>query len=129
MTTSRNARQICWVFGFLVVFFIVLVALRINGSSSSFWYADLHGLSEAKGVILGSPKPTRSDEWMVWTPAILSQLKHQPPMPVENLSLGYGKAPLLMNVPVRHYTALFRPQLWGFFFLDIEHGFSWYLER
>ncbi len=126
MITSRNARQICGVFGFLLVLFIVLVSLRINGSSASFWYADLHELGEAKGVILGSPKPTRSDEWMVWTPAILSQLKHQPPMPVENLSLGYGKAPLLMNVPVRHYTALFRPQLWGFFFLDIEHGFSWY---
>lgn len=110
----------------LLALFILLVALRINGSSSSFWYYDLHELNEARGVILGSPKPTRSDEWMVWTPAILAQLKHQPPMPVENPSLGAGKAPLLMSVPVRHYTMLFRSQLWGFFFLDVEHGFSWY---
>jgi hypothetical protein len=114
------------VFGLAVLVFVTLVALRINGSSSSFWYYDLHELNEAKGVIMGSPKPTRSDEWMVWTPAILSQLNHRPPMPVENPSLGAEKAPLLMSVPVCHYTMLFRPQLWGFFFLDIEHGFSWY---
>jgi hypothetical protein len=116
----------CGVFGVLLALLIVLVALRINGSSSSFWYYDLHELNEVKGVILGSPKPTRSDEWLIWTPAILSQLNHRPPMPVENPSLGAEKAPLFMSIPVRHYTMLFRPQLWGFFFLDIEHGFSWY---
>ncbi len=112
--------------GVAVVIFLTLVAFRINGSSSSFWYYDLHELKEAKGVIFGSPKPKRSDEWMIWTPAILAQLKHRPPMPVENPSLGAGKAPLLMSLPARHYTMLFRPQLWGFFFLDVERGFSWY---
>ncbi len=126
MIASRSVREICGVFSVLLALFVVLVALRINGSSSSFWYYDLHELNEAKGVIMGSPKPTRSDEWMIWTPAILAQLNHRPPMPVENPSLGAEKAPLLMSVPVRHYTMFFRPQLWGFFFLDIEHGFAWY---
>jgi hypothetical protein len=106
--------------------FCLLVTCRINGSSSSFWYYDLHALAEAKGLIAGSPKPTRSDEWMVWTPAFLSQLRHEPPMPVTNPSLGAGTAPLLMSVPVRHYSMFFRPQLWGFFFLSIERGFAWY---
>ena len=126
MTLDRNTRLLGGLFAVLLALFVLLVAFRINGSSSSFWYFDLHALKEAKGVIVGSPKPTRSDEWMVWTPAILAQLNHQPPMPVENQSLGAGKAPLLMSLPVRHYIMIFRPQLWGFFFLDTEHGFSWY---
>ncbi len=112
--------------GGVLVLFVALVALRINGSSSTFWYYDLHDLKNAQGALLGSPKPTRSDEWMVWTPAILAQLHHHPSMPVENPSLGAGTSPLLMSLPVRHYTMLSRPQLWGFFFLDTERGFSWY---
>ena len=47
-------------------------------------------------------------------------------MPVENPSLGAGMSPLLMSLPVKHYTMLFRPQLWGFFFFDIERGFAWF---
>ncbi|HCX32065.1 MAG TPA: hypothetical protein DHU55_20200, partial [Blastocatellia bacterium] len=108
------------------VLFLLCVALRLNGSSSAFWYFDLHALEEAKGLIAGSPKPTRSDEWMVWTPAILAQLHHQPSMPMENPSLGAGVSPLLMSVPVRHYSMLFRPQLWGFFMFDTECGFAWF---
>jgi hypothetical protein len=108
------------------VLFLLCVALRLNGSSSAFWYFDLHALEEAKGLIAGSPKPTRSDEWMVWTPAILAQLHHQPSMPMENPSLGAGVSPLLMSVPVRHYSMLFRPQLWGFFLFDTECGFAWF---
>ena len=117
------------VLGLCGLLFLLCVALRINGSSSSFWYFKLGELDEAKGLIAGSPKPTRSDEWMVWTPAILSQLNHRPPLPVTNPSLGAGAAPLLMSIPVRHYSMLFRPQLWGFFFLDAEHGFRVVLER
>ena len=106
--------------------FLVCVALRINGSSTSFWYYDLKQRHEIKGLIVGTPKPTRSDEWMIWTPAILAQLHHNPPMPVVNESLGAGVSPLLMSVPARHYSMLFRPQLWGFFFFDTEYGFAWY---
>jgi hypothetical protein len=111
---------------FAVVLFVLLVTFRMNGSSSTFWYYDLHELEEAKGALIGSPKPTRSDEWMVWTPALLAQLHHRPAMPVENPSLGAGTSSLLMSLPVRHYTMLFRPQFWGFFFLDSERGFSWF---
>ena len=101
--TDRNARTIGGVFGALLLLFVLLVAFRINGSSSSFWYYDLHELDEAKGVILGSPKPTRSDEWMVWTPAILAQLRHQPSMPLENHSLGAGRAPLAIACPLARF--------------------------
>jgi hypothetical protein len=68
----------------------------------------------------------RSDEWLVWTPSILAQCNHQPRWPVENPAVGAGKSPLIMSLPVRHYSMLFRPQLYGFFLLGTERGFSWY---
>lgn len=106
--------------------FLICVFLRLNGSSSGIWARELGGPSEPTGLIAGEPRPTRSDEWLVWTPAALAQLHHQPPMPVENPAIGAGVAPLLMSVPVRHYSMLFRPQFWGFFVFDEERGFAWF---
>src|SRR5204863_5799572 len=95
--------------------FVLCVLLRLNGSSSALWARDLGASNEPTGLIAGVPRPTRSDEWLIWTPAALAQLHHLPPMPVKNSALGAGAAPLLMSVPVRHYSMLFRPQFWGFF--------------
>jgi hypothetical protein len=106
--------------------FSLCVSLKLNGSSSAFWAEDLQANEEATGLILGRPKMTRSDEWMVWTPAALAQLHHVPSMPIENSALGAGASPLLMSVPVRHYSMFFRPQFWGFFLFDIERGFAWF---
>src|SRR5438046_10151667 len=83
----------------------------------------------ARGLILSSPKHLRVDEWAIWTPAMLSQARQNPPFPIENPSLGAGRAPLLMSVPVAYYTTFFRPQLWGFFVFDFEHGFQFYCSR
>ena len=105
--------------------FLLCVALRLNGSSSAFWANDLQS-SEPTGLIAGTPRLTRSDEWMFWTPAALAQLHHMPPMPIKNPALGAGVAPLLMSVPVHHYSMFFRPQFWGFFVFDAERGFAWF---
>ena len=64
--------------------FVLCVLLRLNGSSSGLWGKDLGILNESTGVIAGVARPTRSDEWLIWTPAALAQLHHLPPMPVEN---------------------------------------------
>jgi hypothetical protein len=106
--------------------FLICVVLRLNGSSSAIWANDLGGKREPTGLIVGEPRPNRSDEWLIWTPAALAQLHHLPPMPVENPAIGAGVAPLLMSVPVRHYSMLFRPQFWGFFAFDEERGFAWF---
>jgi hypothetical protein len=106
--------------------FLLCVLLNLNGSSTAYWAKDLGKPDEPTGLIAGVPRPSRSDEWLVWTPAALAQLHHLPPMPVKNPALGAGTTPLLMSVPVRHYSMLFRPQFWGFFVFDEERGFSWF---
>ena len=106
--------------------FLACVALKLNGSSVGRWQKVLREPEPVRGLLFSTPKKIRSDEWVVWTPSILSQARHTPRFPIENSSLGYGRAPLLMSVPVAYYTTLFRPQLWGFFLLDLDRGFSWF---
>jgi hypothetical protein len=110
----------------VALLFISSVALKLNGSSIGRWQNVLREPAPIRGLLLSAPKKIRSDEWVVWTPSILSQARQTPAFPIENSSLGYGRAPLLMSVPVAYYTTFFRPQLWGFFFLDVERGFSFY---
>ena len=108
------------------LFFISCVLLKLNGSSIGRWQTVLGESAPIRGLLVSTPKKIRSDEWVVWTPSILSQARKTPRFPIENSDLGTGRTPLLMSVPVAYYTTFFRPQLWGFFFLDLERGFSWY---
>lgn len=110
----------------LVAVFFACVALRLNGSSVGRWQMVLRETGPIRGLFLSTPKKIRSDEWVVWTPSMFAQARHNPPFPIENSNLGAGRAPLLMSIPVAYYTTFFRPQLWGFFLLDFERGFSWY---
>lgn len=110
----------------VALLFLSCVALKLNGSSIGRWRNVVREPEPVRGLLFSTPKKIRSDEWVVWTPSILSQARQTPPFPIENSSLGSGRAPLLMSVPVAYYTTFFRPQLWGFFLLDLERGFSFY---
>jgi hypothetical protein len=110
----------------LTLIFVLATILKLNGSSSSIWrfYAD--GRLPDRDLLLGSAKDIRSDEWMVQTPWILSQALNEPPFPTTNPNVGDGATALLTNLPIRHWTTIFRPQFWSFFVFDIEHAFAWY---
>ncbi len=110
----------------MALLFLLCVALRFNGSSIGRWQEVLGEPEPIRGLLFSTPKKIRSDEWVTWTPSILAQARHTPAFPIENPNLGAGRAPLLMSVPVSYYTTVFRPQLWGFFFLEIERAFSFY---
>ena len=110
----------------LIPLFCLCVALKLNGSSVGMWSNLLKEPGDPPGLLFSSPKLVRVDEWGIWTPCMLSQAQQTPPFPIENASLGAGRAPLIMSVPVAYYTTFFRPQFWGFFILDFERGFSFY---
>lgn len=109
-----------------MLLFAVAVLLQIHGSSIGVWKDVLRDEQSPSGILFSTAKSVRSDEWMAWTPSILSQIFHRPPFPVENANLGAGKSPLLMSVPVRHFAMIFRPQLWGFFVFEAETAFAFY---
>ncbi len=104
--------------------FLVGVGCRLNGSSSLIWKDELKDAANPAHALVGVPQEVRSDEWLVWTPALIAQTKLG--FPSENPGLGAGKAPFLYSLPVRHYTMLFRPQLYGFFVFNLEYGYAWY---
>src|SRR5437016_2425492 len=122
MEILHRFRQRSWLIALL--FFCLCVALKLNGSSVGMWEQELSERQASKGLLLFEPQPIRTDEWLVWTPAALSQARQMPRFPTENPNLGAGRAPLLLNLPVSYYTTWFRPQLWGFFIFDFERGFS-----
>ena len=107
--------------------FIFLVIFKIHGSSISIWSQFIPNQSkESDGLIVGSPKLVRSDEWSVFTPFAISQFQSNPRFPINNENLGSENVPLITNIPTAHFSAIFRPQFWGYFFLDLERGFSFY---
>ena len=115
---------------FAVLFGLLAVgtALKVHGSSIGMWHVLLgpEYRSPDSGVLFGTPKGIRIDEWNIFTPAILSQATVHPSFPIVNPRWGQGEVPLVFKFPARHWSMLFRPQFWGFFVLDLERAFAFY---
>jgi uncharacterized membrane protein (UPF0136 family) len=110
----------------IVGLFVLCVSLKLNGSSIGVWQKVMKEPGPVRGLLLFKPEEVRADEWSHITPSMIGQARHSPPFPIENESLGGGRSPLLMSVPVAYYTTFFRPQLWGFFVLNLERAFAFY---
>lgn len=123
---NRTDRRPRIVLTSVALLFAAAVVLQIHGSSMSLWKDVLNNTSTPSGILFSTPKTVRTDEWLAWTPALLAQARHNPPFPVENPNIGAGKAPLLVNLPARHYSMFFRPQLYGFFLFGLETGYAFY---
>ena len=119
---NRLVRNII-VVALAVIYFAASLA-KLNGSSTALWRELADRQPPDPGLIAGRAKEIRSDEWFVHTPWIWSQAERTPAFPEQNTNIGDGVMPLLTNLPVRHWTMLFRPQMWGFFFLDRERAFA-----
>jgi hypothetical protein len=119
-----SAAALCWFPLLVVVVFIVLVALNLNGSSSAQEWSWFHAGSDP-GTLLGESRPVRSDEWFVQLSWTISQFYQD--FPVVNPSLPGGTdLTTLYDVPTGYWTIVFRPQLWGYFFLGLSHGLAWH---
>jgi hypothetical protein len=109
----------------LAIYLLIVTLFSVNGSSVGVWNDVFHQKADSQ-ILLGKPKPIRMDEWSLHTPAILSQCNSPKPFPVENYSLGAYKTPLIMNLPVAHFSTFLRPQYWLFFGVGIEKAYAFY---
>ena len=105
---------------------LALSILHIHGFSLPCWH-EVIDRSPEQEVVLGRGRLTRSDDWAVGLPAILSQSVHRPRFPVWNRLIGEGETNVLVgpSVPVLHIVTLFRLQLWGYF-LGNDFGLAWH---
>jgi hypothetical protein len=114
------------IISFLTAAYLLTSVFELNQSSSAIWRYFADWETPGQSLLAGSPKDIRGDEWGTETPWMLAQSKHVPPFSLANPNIGEDKVPLLTNLPVRHWSMLFRPQLLGFFFLNFERAFAFY---
>ena len=104
--------------------FIVAVSLNIHGYSISLLGSYI-GQSGNEGVLFGTPKSIRSDDWAVSLPAAISQWNHKPKLPLVNQNMSNGQNMMASaNIPVLNWAFIFKPQTWGYIF-GVATGLSW----
>lgn len=117
---KRVRRLVATVFGL----FLVLTLLKIHYSSIPYWNQVMPDGSDPKrGLIAGKARAIRMDEWAAMIPFELSQINNG--YPQENPAIGGGKPGLVVNLPINHFIAAFRPNYWGLYVFDAERGFAW----
>jgi hypothetical protein len=111
----------------LLIALVILVGLGITGSSSGILNQYFSNKSDP-ALIAGRPEAIRSDEWMVQTPLVISQVEQG--LPVDNHNLPGGvDSTVQSDLPSRDWSVAFRPHLLGFLFLSLNSAMSlrWWL--
>lgn len=111
----------------VVLLVIILSILGISGSSSGVYDAYL-GASRSH-FVLGEPRTVRSDEWLVNTPFTVAQYNNS--FPTYSADIGNGQdMSVVIDVPYKDWSTVFRPQNWSFFVMPFEMAFAfkwWFL--
>lgn len=107
----------------------VCVIFELSGSSIALWRNNIPVESSQDGLLLGMPRPIRSDEWFVTTPFILSQFSDQSnllPYFSDVLRGASTDTYLISALPVNDIAILLRPFYWGFLLLGPIKGLSFF---
>src|SRR5574344_1293108 len=117
-----------------ICMFAIIVAFGYHGSSIGLYNKFIEPSTDITSgtPILGGDRAIRSDEWMVGTPATLSQAS-----PINDYSeinktmMGIeGNVSFYPKLPTKTWAAITSPRLLGFLFLPLTQAFSfnWYFE-
>lgn len=110
-----------------LVGFVVLVALGISGTSTGIFRMFFETGADPD-LLAGTPRAIRSDEWLVQSSWIVSQIEQG--FPLLNGSLPGGMDGTIQNdLPVWDWSTIFRPHVWGFLWLPLDQGMAvrWWL--
>jgi hypothetical protein len=108
--------------GILVGLFLLMTLTKVYWGSIPIWNRLLpDGSPETRGLLAGTPRQIRMDDYAVGAPWIISSANNN--FSVENEAIGGLKAPLL-TVPVKHSINIFKYWSWGFMTLDMERGYA-----
>lgn len=108
--------------GVVCALFILLVGADLNGSSIGV----LSAQADDPSLLAGSPRPIRSDEYMISTPMAVGATRLGFPAmpwvgftPTQLSATAYGG-------PTGDWSELFRPQDWGYYLLGASRGLSFH---
>lgn len=114
-------------FATLLSFFILFVSFGFTGSSTGMLH-QFFGTGEDPRLLFGEPRGIRSDEWLVQSSWVISQV--QQGLPAINLTFPGGMdATVQHDLPATDWSIVFRPHLWGFYFLPLDQAaaFKWWM--
>ena len=103
----------------------VLTLAQVSGSSIGKW-ANILGYESGQGLLFGTPRDIRADEWVVSTPYALSQsvTGFGTTNPVAR---GVGTdVTMVYGQPAWAVSTLFRPFLWGYLLLGAARGLAFF---
>lgn len=117
-----------WFYTICLTIFLIMCIAGLHGSSIDIFSSGYHRGAPGVEPIIGTPRGIRSDEWNYHTPWILNQYLRPDRFSPRDTLVGPGNAGLIANVPVWHFTTIFRPEFWGFFVLPLDNAYSIYWE-
>lgn len=107
----------------LTIALIILTGLKIHGSSIGTYHTFFYGSSTDDSLLLNKPQGIRSDEWLVNTQFTLAQSNNN--FEKINSNLGNGQdMSLMVDVPYRDWSVVFKPDNLVFFVLPFENAFA-----
>lgn len=118
-----------WLFpALLTLALILLTAFKINGSSAGVYQTYFYGTQKDSHLLANKPQSIRSDEFLVNTQMVLAQSKAHFPEVNENIGNGENMS-LILDVPYKGWSQLFKPHNLAFFALPVDYAFAfkWWL--
>jgi hypothetical protein len=126
-TTASNAVSVCVKkYGFESSIFVLLVLYTLFYCTPSSYGVALKSLGiPNNGLIYGTPKPIRSDEWAVWTP-YLQSLVNNHFQRFNALSIYHEDFRNFNALPIYDWALFFKPQFWSFLIAEPARAFSFH---
>jgi len=109
----------------LLLFAIVaiLTTFKVSGSSLAVYEVSAGASPSESGVVVGSVRPIRSDEWLVRTPWLLSQIQNGLPSETPN-GLGQHDVGVVGDIPARNLDIIVKPHQISSWFLGPERALA-----
>ncbi len=105
----------------VILVFALLTALGISGSSMGAY--DQIFLGKSPGLLLGTSRPIRSDEWLVGSQEDLSQKAANYPAINKNIGLGQDMS-MILDVPFKSPFVAFKPDTLFLFIMPYANAFA-----
>lgn len=119
-----------WLFpAICTIVLLLLTAFKISGSSIGIYNDIFYGPGHKdSSLLLNKPRPIRSDEWVWNSQMIMAQKNNNFERINKNLGNGQDMS-LIIDVPYKDWSAIFRPQNLVFFILPFDNAFAfkWWL--
>lgn len=119
-----SLKRSVWFFPFLLtILLLLLTVFKIHGSSIGVYNEYFYGDRDDSSLLLNKPRPIRSDEWLVATQMTIAQSNSSYDRINPNIGNGEDMS-LLLDVPYKEWSVVFKPHNWVFFVLPFENAFA-----